>query len=156
MNKSIIKTCFYDSHHLNVYFNNKLEKYNSLTVSSPNESLLNQELEQWNWIEICQYPALFYLLIVIYWPYDSAMSMSLCHRVKCSTSTPLLCAKATLPVKEDVGSVKQESEGSLLWDSTAKHCLSEQTIGKPLLVRKRSRGQCRRHFTHGENQLFIE
>lgn len=51
-----------------------------------------------------------------------------------------------LPVEEVVGSVtgdwKQESEGSLLWDSTAKHCLSEQTRGKPLLVRKRSRGQC--------------
>ncbi|CAM4704024.1 unnamed protein product [Leuciscus chuanchicus] len=69
-----------------------------------------------------------------------------CRRVKCSTSTPLLCAEAMLPVKEGVGSVngdwKQGSEGSLLWDSTAKHCLSEQTIGKPLLVRKRSRGQC--------------
>ncbi|KAK9961347.1 hypothetical protein ABG768_009138 [Culter alburnus] len=69
-----------------------------------------------------------------------------CRRVKCSTSTPLLCAGAMLPVKEDVGSVngdwKQKSEGSLLWDSTAKHSLSEQTTGKPLLVRKRSRGQC--------------
>lgn len=72
--------------------------------------------------------------------------MSLCHRVKCSTSTPLLCAGAMLPVKEDVGSVngdwKQKSEGSLLWDSTAKHSLSEQTTGQPPPVRKRSRGQC--------------
>ncbi|XP_067305649.1 protein DBF4 homolog A [Pseudorasbora parva] len=69
-----------------------------------------------------------------------------CRRVKCSTSTPLLCAGVILPGKKDVGSVngdwKQESEGSLLWDSTAKHSLSEQTIGKPLLVRKRNRGQC--------------
>ncbi|XP_016137301.1 protein DBF4 homolog A-like isoform X2 [Sinocyclocheilus grahami] len=67
-------------------------------------------------------------------------------RVKCSTSTPVLCAVAMLPVKEDVGSVngdwKQESNGSLLWSSTARQPLSEQTREKPLSVRKRSRGQC--------------
>ncbi|XP_016381974.1 protein DBF4 homolog A isoform X1 [Sinocyclocheilus rhinocerous] len=69
-----------------------------------------------------------------------------CRRAKCSTSTPVLCAGAMLPVKEDVGSVNggwiQESEGSLLWSSTAKLPLSEQTREKPLSVRKRSRGQC--------------
>ncbi|XP_042597503.1 protein DBF4 homolog A [Cyprinus carpio] len=69
-----------------------------------------------------------------------------CRRVKCSTSTPVLCAGAMLPVKEDMGSVNggwiQESEGSLLWSSTAKQPLLEQTDEKPLLVRKRSRGQC--------------
>ncbi|XP_043117044.1 protein DBF4 homolog A [Puntigrus tetrazona] len=69
-----------------------------------------------------------------------------CRRVKCSTSTPVLCAGAMLPVKEDVGSVnggwKQESEGCLLRSSTAKLPLSEQTREKPLSVRKRSRGQC--------------
>ncbi|XP_016137699.1 uncharacterized protein [Sinocyclocheilus grahami] len=68
------------------------------------------------------------------------------QRVKCSTSTPVLCAVAMLPVKEDVGSVngdwKQESNGSLLWSSTARQPLSEQTREKPLSVRKRSRGQC--------------
>ncbi|XP_052435557.1 protein DBF4 homolog A [Carassius gibelio] len=69
-----------------------------------------------------------------------------CRRVKCSTSTPVLCAGAMLPVKEDVGSVNggwmQESEGSLLWSSTTKLPLLEQTREKPLSVRKRSRGQC--------------
>lgn len=86
---------------------------------------------------------------------DSATSMSLCHRVKCSTSTPLLCAGAMLPVKEDVGSVnvdwKPKSEGSLLWDSTAKHSLSEQITGKPLVVRKRSRGQCEFPFSNRDS-----
>ncbi|KAL0171460.1 hypothetical protein M9458_031771, partial [Cirrhinus mrigala] len=66
--------------------------------------------------------------------------------VKCSTSMPVLCAGAMLPVNEDVGSVnvgwKQESEGPLLWSSTAKQPFSEQTGDKPLSVRKRSRGQC--------------
>ncbi len=80
------------------------------------------------------------------WPYDSTVSISLCHRVKCSTSTPVLCAGVMLPVKEDVESVNggwiQESEGSLLWRSTAKLPFSEQTREKPLSVRKRSRGQC--------------
>ncbi|KAF4102856.1 protein DBF4 homolog A [Onychostoma macrolepis] len=69
-----------------------------------------------------------------------------CRRVKCSTSTPVLCAGAMLPVKEDVGPVNggwiQESEGFLLWSSTAKLPFSEQTREKPLSVRKRSRGQC--------------
>uniref|UniRef100_A0A8C2ATW0 Protein DBF4 homolog A n=1 Tax=Cyprinus carpio TaxID=7962 RepID=A0A8C2ATW0_CYPCA len=66
--------------------------------------------------------------------------------VKCSTSTPVLCAGAMLPLKEDVGSVngdwKQETDGSLLLRSTAKQPLLEQTREKPLSVRKRSRGQC--------------
>ncbi|XP_050988207.1 protein DBF4 homolog A [Labeo rohita] len=69
-----------------------------------------------------------------------------CRRVKCSTSMPVLFAGAMLPVNEDVGSAKggwkQENEGSLLWSSTAKQPFSEQTGEKPLLVRKRSRGQC--------------
>ncbi|KTF83974.1 hypothetical protein cypCar_00033734, partial [Cyprinus carpio] len=68
------------------------------------------------------------------------------QRVKCSTSTPVLCAGAMLPLKEDVGSVngdwKQETDGSLLLSSTAKQPLLEQTREKPLSVRKRSRGQC--------------
>ncbi|XP_042629003.1 protein DBF4 homolog A-like [Cyprinus carpio] len=68
------------------------------------------------------------------------------RRVKCSTSTPVLCAGAMLPLKEDVGSVngdwKQETDGSLLLRSTAKQPLLEQTREKPLSVRKRSRGQC--------------
>uniref|UniRef100_A0A9J7ZDG1 Protein DBF4 homolog A n=1 Tax=Cyprinus carpio carpio TaxID=630221 RepID=A0A9J7ZDG1_CYPCA len=68
------------------------------------------------------------------------------RRVKCSTSTPVLCAGAMLPLKEDVGSVngdwKQETDGSLLLSSTAKQPLLEQTREKPLSVRKRSRGQC--------------
>lgn len=90
---------------------------------------------------------IFFLIVYcFYCPCDSTVSMSLCHRVKCSTSTPVLCAGAMLPVKEDMGSVNggwiQESEGSLLWSSTAKQPLLEQTDEKPLLVRKRSRGQC--------------
>ncbi|XP_026083312.1 protein DBF4 homolog A isoform X1 [Carassius auratus] len=68
------------------------------------------------------------------------------RRVKCSTSTPVLCAGAMLPLKEDVGSVnvdwKHESDESLPWSSTSKQPLSEQTKEKPLSVRKRNRGQC--------------
>lgn len=89
------------------------------------------------------------------WPYDSTVSISLCHRVKCSTSTPVLCAGAMLPVKEDVGSVNggwiQESKASLLLSSTAKLPFSEQTREKHLSVRKRSRGQCEFPQTNRES-----
>lgn len=82
--------------------------------------------------------------IVVYWLFDS-ITMSLCYRVKCSTSTPILNAGCMLSVMQDVESVnadwKQESEVSLLFDSTPKQPLTERTIEKPLLVRKRSRGQ---------------
>lgn len=68
-----------------------------------------------------------------------------CKRVKCSTSTPILNAGGMLSAMQDVGSVnadcKQESEVSLLFGSTPKQPLIERTIEKPLLVRKRSRGQ---------------
>ncbi|XP_056331499.1 protein DBF4 homolog A [Danio aesculapii] len=67
-----------------------------------------------------------------------------CRRVKCSTSTPIVHAGGKLSVMKDEGSVnadwKQESEVSLLFGSTPKQPLTERTIEKPLLVRKRSRG----------------
>ncbi|TRY94354.1 hypothetical protein DNTS_014104 [Danionella cerebrum] len=62
-----------------------------------------------------------------------------CRSVKCSSSTPIVNAGAMFPVMEELVSAngvgKQESEVSLLFDSTAK---AEWTVEIP---RKRSRGQ---------------
>ncbi|XP_051575682.1 protein DBF4 homolog A-like isoform X2 [Myxocyprinus asiaticus] len=74
-----------------------------------------------------------------------------------SVSTPLLHFGAMLAVKEDVGTRgsdgNQEIKGFLLWDSTAKQPLSEQTREKPLLVRKRSRDQCEFPWSNRDSLL---